>query len=93
MKIKMKIKEGYLLKEVAGSHLIVPVGNVSFNSMITLNETGLLICKKLMEGTTKEEILSAFLSEYEVSEEKAKADIDAFLNTLLKAGLLDELAE
>ena len=88
----MKIKEGYLLKEVAGNHLIVPVGNISFNSMITLNETGVLICKMLIEGTTKEEILRAFLAEYEVSEEKAKADIDSFLQTLNKAGLLDENA-
>ena len=89
----MKIKDGYLLKEVAGNHLIVPVGNVSFNSMITLNETGVLIGKMLMEGTTKEKILNAFLAEYEVSEEKAKADIDSFLNTLTKAGLLDESEE
>jgi hypothetical protein len=89
----MKIKDGYLLKEVAGNHLIVPVGNVSFDSMITLNETGVLICKMLMEGTTKEKILNAFLAEYEVSEEKAKADIDSFLNTLTKAGLLDESEE
>lgn len=89
----MKLKEGYLLKEVAGNHLLVPVGNVSFNSMITLNTTGVLICKMLMEGTTKEAILRAFLEEYEVSEEKARADIEAFLETIKKAGILDETAE
>ena len=89
----MKLKGKYLLKEVAGNHLLVPIGNVSFNSMITLNETGVLICKKLMEGTTENEILSAFLEEYDVSEEKAKADIQAFLETLKKAGILDENAE
>ncbi len=86
----MKIKEGFLLKEVAGTHVIVPVGNVSFNSMITLNGTGLFICEKLMKGADENELLRDFLQEYEVSEEKAAADIKKFLESLKKAGLLED---
>ena len=38
----MKIKSDFLLKKVADSYVVVPVGKatVSFNGMITLNETG-----------------------------------------------------
>ena len=86
----MKIKEGYLLKEVAGNCVVVPVGNVTFNGMLSLNDTGRLIWKKLEEGCEEKDIVSAFLAEYDVTEEKAKADIAAFLTKLRGAGLLND---
>ncbi len=84
----MKLREGYLLKEVAGNHVIIPVGNISFNSMMTLNETGVLIWKCLEKGLTEDDILSAFLEEYNVEEEKARQDIAAFIERLKKANVL-----
>lgn len=86
----MKIKEGFLLKEVADNYVVVPVGDVSFNGMLSLNETGFLIWKKLETGCEENDILKAFLAEYEVSEEKAKEDISTFIGKLREAGLLDE---
>ncbi len=86
----MKIKEGYLLSEVAGNHVVVPVGNVTFNGMLKLNETGVLIWKKLEEGCTEADILAAFLQEYDVTEERAKEDISIFVNKLKEAGILDD---
>ena len=86
----MKIKDGFLLKEVAGNYVVVPVGDVSFNGMLSLNETGYLIWKKLEEGCETRDIVQAFLAEYDVSEEKATEDITAFLDRLKKAGMIDE---
>ncbi len=86
----MKIKNGYLLREVAGNHVVVPVGNLDFDGMITLNETGTLIWKKLEDGTTEEELIEAMLTEYEVTEEVATADVKTFLQALRGADLLDE---
>ncbi len=86
----MKIKDGYLLKEVAGAHVVVPVGNISFNGMLSLNETGVLIWKNLETGCTKEELTNAFLAEYDVSKETAEKDISVFLDKLSRAGILDE---
>ena len=36
----MKIKEGYILRNVAGSFVVVPVGNATleYNGMMNLNE-------------------------------------------------------
>ncbi len=84
----MKIRDGYLLKEVAGNHVVVPVGNVSFDGMLTLNETALLIWKKLEQGCEEADLISAFLEEYDVTEERAKADISAFVEKLRKADIL-----
>ncbi len=86
----MKIKNGYLLREVAGNHVVVPVGNLDFDGMITLNETGTLIWKKLEVGATEEELIEAMLAEYDVSKEIATADVKTFLQALRGAKLLDE---
>ena len=84
----MKIKEGYLLKEVAGNHVVIPVGTVSFNGMLNLNETGVLIWKKLEKGCDESDLVAAFLAEYDVTEERAKEDISVFIEKLRKAGIL-----
>ena len=86
----MKIKDGYLLKEVGGNFVVVPVGNVNFNGMLSLNETAMLIWKKLAEGCDEDALVAAFLEEYEVTEEQARKDISSFVAKLNEAGILDE---
>ena len=48
----MKIKEGFILKEIAGSYVVVPVGDdlVDFSLMITTNETGAFLFNLISEG-------------------------------------------
>ena len=86
----MKIKEGYLLREIAGSTVVVPVGRADFSGMITLNGTAALLWSRLSEGATEEELCAAMLAEYDVSEERAAADVSAFVQSLRAAELLDE---
>lgn len=87
----MKIKSGFLLREVAGNTVIVPVGEetVEFNGIITINETGRFIWDLLEKGIEKEELLKVFLAEYKVGEAEAKEDISAFLQTLLDNGIME----
>lgn len=85
----MKIKNGLLLKEVAGNFVVVPVGNVSFNAMLTLNETGHLLWKKLEDGAEKEDLVNLLLSEYDITNEIAESDVNAFIEKLEKAGILE----
>ncbi len=86
----MKIAEGYMLKSIADTYVVVPIGNrsVDFSSIISVNETGAFIWKQLESDTTPEEILKNMLAEYDVSEAEAKADIDAFIEKLAGAELL-----
>lgn len=88
----MKIKDGFILKNIAGSTVVVPVGEnfVNLQLMLNLNESGTFLWKKLQNDCTKEELLQAMLAEYEVSESVAAADIDEFLNTLKENHILDE---
>ncbi len=86
----MKIKDGFLLRQVAGNTIVVPVGDdaVSFNGVITINETGKFIWELLEKGIEKEELLEKFMNEFPVSEEEAKEDIRAFIQELLDNGIM-----
>ena len=88
----MKIKEGFLLRQVGDNHIVVPVGTqrVDFRCIITLNDTGAFIWKQLQNPCTKEDIVSALLAEYDVSAELAAADVDVYLTALREKDLLDE---
>ncbi|MBE7055162.1 MAG: PqqD family protein [Ruminococcaceae bacterium] len=87
----MKIKDGYLLRSVAGKNIVVSVGgNLDFNGMLTLNDTGVFFWNLLQKSTTKEEMLNAVLFEYDVDKEEAKKDIDEFIMKLEDAKLLED---
>ena len=87
----MKIKEGFIVRTVAGSNIVVPLGEktVSFNGIMTLNETGCFLWKLLEQGAERDALIRAMTEEYDVTEQVAAADIDTFLNKLEEAGLAE----
>lgn len=86
----MKIKDGYLLREVAGSFIVVPIGEgtMDFSGVISLNEVGAFLWGKMEKECTKEDLLNAVLNEYDVEKDIAQADIDDFVKKLEGADLL-----
>ena len=79
----MKIKEGFLLRQVAGQTVVLPTGDdLDLNMMITLNGTGAFLWERLQNETTEEELVKALLAEYDVDEARAKASVAAFVNNL-----------
>lgn len=86
----MKIKEGFMLREIAGSWVVVPLGKrlVEFNSLMMLSESGALLWRKLEQGADMNELTNALLSEYEVDEATAQADIEGFISNVQEKGLL-----
>ena len=87
----MKVKEGFMLKQVCDEFMVVPVGaaSVDFKSVIRLNETGAFLWKILENGATKEDMLKDILDEYDVPADVASADIDTFILKLNEAGIID----
>ena len=85
----MKLKEGFMLKEVAGSYIVIPVGQVDFTAMITVNETGAFLWEQLMDGSGVEELCANMVQEYAIDEPTARRDIEAFLKILSDNGLLE----
>lgn len=88
----MKLKGEFILREVAGEIIGIPVGNTAlrFNGMICMNAVSAEIWKGLQEEKTKEQILEIILQEFEVSREEAIADLEVFLHQLRENNLLEE---
>lgn len=88
----MKIKEGYLVREIAGCHIVVPVGErvIEFKGIMTLNDTGNFIWKCISDEKTYHQLLSEILNEYEIDEETARADLGEFLASARESGVLEE---
>ena len=88
----MKIKEGFLLRQVGGNNVIVPVGaqSVDFRCIITLNEVGAFLWQKLTADCTVAGLVEALLAEYDVTADIATADVERFVASLREKNLLDE---
>lgn len=86
----MRIKEGLMMRRIAGVDVVVPAGEgaVNFNGIITLSHTGAFVFGRLREEASEQELLSRLLQEYEVDEEQARADLREFLTKLREADLL-----
>jgi hypothetical protein len=87
----MNLKEDFMLREVAGQWLLVPIGSnvVNVNGIITLSESGAVIWKALENGTTDEnELAGALLDEYEIDTETALESVREFLSGLKEKGIL-----
>ena len=87
----MKIKEGFMVREVSGEILVVPVGaqSIDFKSVIRLNETGAFLWNKLTEDITEDELLDAILAEYYIDKDTASGDIRRFVEKLVDAGVIE----
>lgn len=86
----MKIKEGFLLRQVASQSVVLPTGNeLDLNMMITLNDTGAFLWEALQNDTNEEALVAALLGDYDVDEATAKKCVAAFVKKLDANGFLD----
>lgn len=87
----MKLKSGFVLREVAGSCVVVPVGaELDFNGMITLNETGKTLWTSLENDTDEDALVAALLAEYDADEATARKGVIAFIDKLREHGFIEE---
>lgn len=86
----MKLKNGFVLREIAGKTVAVPTaGDVDLNTMITLNGTGAFLWQRLQQETSEEALVKALLAEYDVDEATAHRSVTAFTKKLKENGFLD----
>ena len=88
----MKIKSGFAKREIAGSIIVVPVGKTSleFNGMITLNESGSFFWDCFTNDITVDDAVKMITYEYDVDEDRARADIEKFVKMLEDNNLLEK---
>ena len=87
----MKIRSGFILREVLGSPMVVATGDAArnFHGMIKLNETAGFIWRCLQDGLTEPQIAAKLAEVYDVSPEMAAADVAALLRQMDEHGFLE----
>lgn len=88
----MKIKEGYLLDTIDGEKIAISLDSSKdrFSGMIKLNEVGAFLWEQLSSDVDEDTLAGALTQNYVVEEEKARADVKAFLEKLNNAGILEK---
>lgn len=88
----MKIKDGFVLKSVAGENIVMPAGDniKKFDGAVVLNEVAAFIWTKLEKGASRNELIEHVLSEFDVDADKAADDLDALLEKLSGYGVIEE---
>lgn len=89
----MKIKNGFVLRQVCGENVIVGegLGAINFGKMLALNETAAWLWQQAvaMSDFTVDALAQKLCDEYEVSLDEAKADVTAIVTEWQNAGVIE----
>lgn len=87
----MKIKNGFVKREVAGNNVVVAIGEAAekFNGMMKLNDTGSFIWSKLEDGLDRDSIVKSVIEAYDVDKATAVKGVDSFIGELEKIGCVE----
>lgn len=87
----MKIKNGFILREMCGENIVTAEGmeNINFNKLISLNSTAAFLWRKV-EGTEFDENTMAqyLVEEYGIDMELALKDSHNLCESWINAGLI-----
>ena len=87
----MKRKTDFIMQNVGGENLLVPLGAqvMDMNGIITLNDTGACVWELLAQERTLDELASAVAERFDVTPERARADVQTFLDEIAKMEMIE----
>ena len=89
----MKIKDKVKVRDVAGEHIIMRVGDgktADMTTVIALNESSLLLYNGLRgRDFSVDDAVAVLTEEYSVDEATARRDVEAWLSQMTDNGLME----
>ncbi|WP_040412432.1 PqqD family protein [Desulfosporosinus sp. OT] len=87
----MKIRDGFMLREIAGQWVVVPLGEkvVEFNGIMTLSQSGALLWQVLEKNASEEDLVEVILKEYTIDKETAETDVREFVSIIREKNLIN----
>ena len=89
----MKIKKGFVLREVCGEHVIVGEGldAINFGRLLALNETAAWLWKEAqgLGDFTVDALAERLCENYEVSADEARRDVEEIISEWQKVEVLE----
>ena len=88
----MKIKNGFVTRKIADTIVAVPTGELvnEFQGMINLTNSAKFVWDLLQEETTIDEVSEKLSKKYNIDINKAKSDVEDFVNNLRASNLIEE---
>ena len=89
----MKIKKGFVLREVCGENVIIGegLGAINFGKMLALNESAAWLWKQAQEqgDFTIDSLAAKLCEEYDVTVDEAKNDVTEILKEWQDVGVIE----
>ncbi len=85
---KYRLKPGYVLREIAGEHIAIPVTAENSTDIVVLNPVSALLWESLGTEKTIEELTDIICENFDIERNEAKADITEFIESLENAGVI-----
>lgn len=88
----MKIKNGFILREMCGEFIVAAEGleHINFNKLISLNATAAFLWKELVDKEfTTEEMAQLLIDEYGIDMELAMKDSAKLMEAWKNAGIAE----
>lgn len=86
----MKLKNDLVLRQVADTWVVLSMSQdvLNFNGILKLNESGAMLWNVLKETQNPQALVDALMEQYDVDEQVAREDVNAFLENLQKVGCI-----
>lgn len=88
----MKIKDGYILKDVAGAKIVIATGaqRLNFNGVMTFNEVGAVVFNMLDGTNSVQDIATKIAEDYDVPFERVQTDVENLIKKMKEHNLIEE---
>lgn len=92
-KKRYRIKDGYILREIAGEYAIIPVDSElqASNALMTPNQSAAFLWKAFEQPSTIEDVVIKGMLEYEVTKEAIRSSVERFVKESLEHKILEEV--
>lgn len=81
----------YVLREIAGEHVLIPTGDLPGNVMITMNKTCAFLWKQMQEPKTVGDLILAAKEKYDDPQGELEAHIREFVDDKVQTGHIWEV--
>lgn len=88
----MKIKDGYILKDVAGAKIVIATGaqRLNFNGVMTFNEVGAVVFNMIDGTNSVQDIVTKISEDYGVPFERVQTDVENLIKKMKEHNLIEE---
>lgn len=90
----MKIKDGFVLREMCGENIVAAEGmeHINFNKLISLNSTAAFLFRKLNGAEfSVHDMAELLVEEYGIDMQLALTDSENLCNSWKEAGMIDSI--